>query len=397
MFSDDYLQTPEVPDALPSLELLHEQGHELFVISKCGDRVEQRSREWLQARDFSARTGAGEDRWHFVRERPDKAPLAERLRLDAFVDDNAGVVRSMVPVVRTAVLLRPEVSEHPLPDGVLQARSWAEVLELPALTRHTAPVTEPQPYEVVARNIDPAADNRIHDDDVAQRFGFQGALVPGVELFAYVTSPLVAAWGVDWCSAGTVSLRFRRPVYDGERVVVRTEPTADGAYALTLVGPDGTVRSVGAASRAGRTGAPPDLADAPLPAQLRLPRPEALPDGPFGTITEPLDQAAVDAYCDAVDEPLELYRSGVVHPGQLLRLVNAALMRNVALGPWVHTASSCRWHGAARVPAVVTVRSAVTGRTQRNGHEYVTYDALVLADGAPVLEVAHEAIYALAG
>jgi acyl dehydratase len=254
------------------------------------------------------------------------------------------------------------------------------------------------PYEVVARNIDPQADNRIHDDDVARRFGFQGALVPGVELFAYVSSPLGAAWGEEWLAGGSLALRFRRPVYDGERVTVQIEPGEDGAYAVSLVGPDGTARSTGTASR-GAAGWV-DLsryAEHPLPEVLRAPEPAAIPDGPFGTVTEPGSQQALAAYCEAVTEPLPLYRDGVLHPGLLLRLVNRALMRNVALGPWVHTASSCRWLAVARVPAELSVRSTVTGRSERKGHKYVHYDALVLADGRPVAEVAHEAIYSLAG
>src|SRR5689334_14613997 len=70
-----------------------------------------------------------------------------------------------------------------------------------------------RPYSVVARNIDPTSDNRIHADDVAQQFGFSGALVPGVELFAYVTAPLFSAWGPSWLAGGRVDIRFRRPVY----------------------------------------------------------------------------------------------------------------------------------------------------------------------------------------
>ena len=256
----------------------------------------------------------------------------------------------------------------------------------------------PQPHEVVARNLDPAADNRIHDDDVARRFGFAGALVPGVELFAYATSPFAAAWGAGWLGGGTIALRFRRPVYDGERVLVIPQASGDGSYGLTLAGPDGTVRAVGTAGLGRQE--PPDLSRypaPPLPEVLRPPRPEALPDGPLGTVTENGTAAANDAYCDGVGEPLDLYRGGVVHPGLLLRLVNAALMRNVALGPWIHTASSCRLLGVARVPAALAVRSVVTGRHARNGAEHVRYDALVLCGDVPVLEVEHSAIYALGG
>ena len=259
----------------------------------------------------------------------------------------------------------------------------------------------PEPYTVVARNIDPAADNRIHDDDVAQRLGFSGALVPGVELFAYLTAPFVAAWGEPWLSGGALTVRFRRPVYDGERVVVRTRPAVgEGELHVVLEGPDGTERAVGTAAFPDR----PGLVDlghypvTPLPSPLRAPRPDALVPGPFGTVTELCSAADNGAYCDAVGERLPVYEGGgVVHPGLLLRLVNTALMRNVALGPWIHTASACRMLGVARTPTALSVRSVVTELSQRNGHEYVRYDALVLSDDVPVLQCDHRAIYALAG
>jgi hypothetical protein len=134
--------------------------------------------------------------------------------------------------------------------------------------------------------------------------------------------------------------------------------------------------------------------EAPLPAAL--PADPVL--GPLGTVVVAGTVADNLAYLDAVAEPVALYRAeAVAHPGLLLRLVNLLLMSNVALGPWVHTSSSCRLLGVCRLPAQVTVRGTVTDVFQRNGHDYVRYDALVLADGSPVLEVDHTAIYRLAG
>jgi len=43
---------------------------------------------------------------------------------------------------------------------------------------------------VRARNLAPDSDNKIHDDSVAQQFGFSGALVPGVDVLAYASHPL---------------------------------------------------------------------------------------------------------------------------------------------------------------------------------------------------------------
>jgi acyl dehydratase len=239
----------------------------------------------------------------------------------------------------------------------------------------------------VALNLDPQADNRIHDDDVAQRYGFAGALVPGVEVFALASAPLVAAWGVPFLEGGRLALRFRRPVYDGERV--RVELAGD---ALTVAGPDGEVRAVGTALERAPDAPLSPYADVPL---APAPAPEPAP-GAFGTVEVPGDPLACADYVRRIGEPSPLYDE-LVHPGLLLRLVNLALMRNVELGPWIHTASDCRFLGLARVGEPVAVRSRVVELQRRNGNDVVRYDALVLAAGRPVAEVHHTAIWRLGG
>ena len=37
-------------------------------------------------------------------------------------------------------------------------------------------------YQVVARNFSTSSENRMHSDEMANRYGFQGALVPGVAI-----------------------------------------------------------------------------------------------------------------------------------------------------------------------------------------------------------------------
>ena len=78
----------------------------------------------------------------------------------------------------------------------------------------TAP--SPPAYEVRAFNGAAASENKIHDDTVARRFGFKGALVPGVAVFATMAHVPVAHFGRAWLEQGEAACRFLKPVYDGD-------------------------------------------------------------------------------------------------------------------------------------------------------------------------------------
>ena len=251
-------------------------------------------------------------------------------------------------------------------------------------------------YTVRARNLAAESDNKIHDDDVARRFGFTGALVPGVEVFAYATQPFVAQWGEDFLTRGEIAVRFRRPVYDGEDVTVSATPVESG-YDVTLTGPDGEARALGTARLA-------DAAHVPDRSRfVHAPQPDPPPRADessivvgraFGTVRESVTQDGHAAYLDGIGDTLPLYKQWV-HPGALLRMVNAVLFRNVAMGPWIHTASSVRFIEPAPVPTELTGYGVVTERYERNGKSWVRFDALVLAGERPVVEVDHLAIYDL--
>ena len=254
----------------------------------------------------------------------------------------------------------------------------------------------PTSYTVRARNLAPDSDNKIHDDEVARRFGFTGALVPGVEVFAYATQPFAAAWGEQFLARGTIQMRFRRPVYDGEDVTVDAKDAGSG-YDVSLVGPDGEVRALGAAALVDEV--PPVDLTRYVETPMVQPTPPAdelsLAIGThLGTVREQVTPDGHAAYLHGIGETLPLYQR-FVHPGALLRMVNAALFRNVVMGPWIHTGSSCRFLAPAPVPTTLTAHALVTDRYERNGKSWVRFDALVLAGERPVVEVDHTAIYDL--
>jgi acyl dehydratase len=254
----------------------------------------------------------------------------------------------------------------------------------------------PAAYEVRAFNQAAASENKIHDDTVAQRFGFKGALVPGVTVFAYMAHLPVARWGRAWLERGAAECRFRKPVYDGEMVRVSAESEGDG---LVL-----EVESGGEHCATGHASLPPQR-EAPaidsLPAGLP---PAERPKASEETLAEgrvlgidPLvvDRALHSTYLDEIRETEPLYRAErLVHPGQILRLANFALLQNVVLGPWIHVGSTIRFHSVARVGEELTLRSRITSNSVNKGHAIVAFVAIVVADGArAVAEIGHTAIW----
>src|SRR5688500_16189974 len=89
-------------------------------------------------------------------------------------------------------------------------------------------------YRIKARNTSASSENKIHDDETARRYGFRGGLVPGVTVYAYLTEPLVAALGSAWLERGTATVRFAKPVFEGEELAVSGSITARDARTTSV-------------------------------------------------------------------------------------------------------------------------------------------------------------------
>ena len=254
-------------------------------------------------------------------------------------------------------------------------------------------------YQVRACNLSHASENRIHDDGVARQFGFRGALVPGVEVYAYMTHLPVARWGVDWLERGTAECRFLKPVYDGKLV---TANATGAASALTItVESEGDLCASGAAALPDRSGAAPVVSD-PMP----LPDPDDRPEADQESLATgrrmssaplPLTREYLQQYLASIRESETLYaRERLMHPAIVLRLANSALKTNVKLGPWIHAASSIRHCALARTGETLAAHAQVAANYERKGHRFVDLDVVVAADGArPIAQVRHTVIYRL--
>ena len=252
-------------------------------------------------------------------------------------------------------------------------------------------------YEVNAFNTATASENKIHDDAMARRFGFRGGLVPGVEVFAYMAHMPVARWGRSWLERGQAECRFLKPVYDG--AVARVTATEDGDV-LELSVISGQLQCA-----TGRAFIPTDRQPAPAidalpaatpPAERPAASETSLAAGrALGMTPVTIDGAMLGRYLDDIRETEPIYRTeGLVHPGQILRLANQALVQNVVLGPWIHVGSKLRNYAAGRVGQQLALRSRITSNAVSKGHAIVEFDAIVVADGErSIAEITHVAIW----
>jgi hypothetical protein len=125
---DDAMRTPAAPGAVEALaELVDAVYGRAWLVSKCGPRIEARTRRWLAVHRIHTRTGLPEDHVRFCRRRPDKALHCRALSIGAFVDDRADVLRHLEGVVPLRLLFGPQPSGRAAPPGTVAVHDWADV------------------------------------------------------------------------------------------------------------------------------------------------------------------------------------------------------------------------------------------------------------------------------
>jgi hypothetical protein len=102
-------------------------GGRVWIISKCGERIQERTLRWLQRNDFYRRTGIAQGNVRFCRKRADKAGHCADLDITHMVDDRLGVHTALRGLVPHLFLFGPQTA--PPPDWVRAVRTWADLDE----------------------------------------------------------------------------------------------------------------------------------------------------------------------------------------------------------------------------------------------------------------------------
>ena len=257
--------------------------------------------------------------------------------------------------------------------------------------------------QVTARNYAEDHENRMHSDDMAQRFGFRGALVPGVTVFGFMCQPLVERFGVDWLARSTTTVRFLKPAYDGDRLGISTQEDSSAesgaqAFSVSCHNESDTLLSV-MESRLHTPEPFPNVPDLNAPPR-QLDRVEicwenVVPDQPFEPFHWHATESAARPFADQVADANSLY-DRYVHPHALLSLANRALTLQYVMPAWIHVSSELRCFEPLRVGDAIEIQAAPTSKWRRKGHEFMDLFLRYSVNGATTTEVKHTAIFQVA-
>lgn len=125
-FGDVPMDTPAVSGALESIPVLLELFEwRVHIVSKAGPKIAALTRQWLAVHGVTGGAGIPLGNVHFVRKRPEKHPICERLGVTHFVDDRVDVLGHLATVDHR-YLFTGGLGNH---DPPTQVPGWATVVD----------------------------------------------------------------------------------------------------------------------------------------------------------------------------------------------------------------------------------------------------------------------------
>lgn len=97
----------------------------VWLISKCGRRIQERSLRWLEAHDWWDRTGMDPSHVRFCRARPDKRGLCLDLGITHMVDDHPEVHTALEGAVAHRYLFGAHAAR---PEGPQPVPTWGDAV-----------------------------------------------------------------------------------------------------------------------------------------------------------------------------------------------------------------------------------------------------------------------------
>ncbi len=269
-------------------------------------------------------------------------------------------------------------------------------------------------YRVQVVNQASASENLMHSDEMAQRYGFAGALVAGVTVFGHMTYPLVREFGVAWLSGRVVELNLNKPAYDDDWLDITSADT-DSGVATECYNASKTLLATVTTGIKDLT-SPSDPRAMMSPADRNPPREEITWDNfivgaPFAAYTwrpdADLQRGALDELQDDLDiytvdtlgAPNTLNKGGdgpPVHPLLIAKEFNAGFTRHWLMPAWIHVTTRITLRETLRLGDEVEIRTLPIERFERGGHQFGELYMAFLVDGRVAAEGTHRAIFKVA-
>ncbi len=270
----------------------------------------------------------------------------------------------------------------------------------------TASTDSLSPQQILALNDAESSENRIHSDDVAQRYGFSGALVSGVNVFGYLTQPLVRHFGAAFLERGMMDVLFLKPAYQDNLLSIRTENLSQEStlrsHVTSAYNEDGTLLAKL------ESWLPVDLPEispraAMIPgAEISL-RPEISWDAiqieqPAPALLWQPTAAENKTHVKIQRDRSTLYQGAeaLIHPYYLLEMCNQVLKNLYVIPAWVHTGSKMVMRQGLGIGQDIVLKAVPIKKWKRKGHEFIRLYVVFLVADEVALEVEHTAIYKLA-
>lgn len=128
---EDALRTPPYEgmfDVVP--QLVTQFAARVWIISKCGARVQQRTRDWFAHHRIFERTGIDPANVRFCLQRPQKATHCAALGITHFIDDRTDVLEPMLGVVPNLYLFGPQRQPLPITAPFIPVPTWERVAQV---------------------------------------------------------------------------------------------------------------------------------------------------------------------------------------------------------------------------------------------------------------------------
>ena len=98
----------------------------VWLVSKCGPRIQKLTRKWLSRHDFYGRTGVRQDRVRFCLKRPEKRDHCVAIGATHFIDDRLDVLENLVGLVPHLYWFGHQREGARTPRWAFRTMDWAE-------------------------------------------------------------------------------------------------------------------------------------------------------------------------------------------------------------------------------------------------------------------------------